>query len=73
MKGLFYGDGGQFVAQLIGVCTNFIFVFAAFFLYFKIFGKVVTMRTSSEVENEGLDSEVGVIAYPEFSISKTHR
>ncbi len=73
VKGLLYGDAGQFFAQLIGVGVNFIFVFVSFYLFFKIFDKIVKMRVSPEVEAEGLDSEVGVLAYPEFSINKTHR
>jgi ammonium transporter, Amt family len=73
VKGLFYGDASQFMAQLVGVSVNIVFVFVAFFLYFKIFDKIVKMRVAPEVEAEGLDSEVGVMAYPEFSINKTHR
>ncbi len=74
VKGLFYGDGGQFVAQLIAVCTNFIFVFVVMFLFFKISNKFLKMRVPAEVEQEGLDmAEVAVIGYPEFSINKTHR
>ena len=35
VKGLFYGDGGQFVAQVISVCTNIILVFCASWVVFK--------------------------------------
>jgi len=74
VKGLLYGDGGQFMAQIIGVMTNFVFVFAAFYIYFKIANVFIPMRVSAEVEQEGLDlHEVGVIAYPDFNLNKTHR
>ncbi|MDR3641117.1 MAG: ammonium transporter [Humidesulfovibrio sp.] len=73
VKGLFYGDAGQFFAQCVGVCTNLVFVFVAFYLYFKISNGIVKLRVTPEVESEGLDSEVGVMAYPEFSINKIHR
>lgn len=65
VKGLFYGDGGQFVAQIVDVCTNFIFVFAASFIMFKVIEMVVGNRVSPEVELQGLDlPEVGALAYP---------
>ncbi|MBF0481867.1 MAG: ammonium transporter [Desulfovibrionaceae bacterium] len=74
VKGLLYGDGGQFMAQCIGVLTNFVFIFCAFVIYFKIMNIFVPMRVSAEIEHEGLDlHEVGVIAYPDFNLNKTHR
>ncbi|MBC7320289.1 ammonium transporter, partial [bacterium] len=39
VRGLFYGDGGQFLAQLIGVLTNFVFVFLVSYLFFKLLDK----------------------------------
>lgn len=74
VKGLFYGDGGQFVAQCIAVCVNFVFVFVVMFIFFKLSDKIAKIRVPAEVEQEGLDmAEVAVIGYPEFSINKTHR
>jgi Amt family ammonium transporter len=74
VTGLFYGDGGQLVAQCIGVCTNFIFVFVSFYIFFKIYNVFSPIRVSAEVEQEGLDlHEVGVLAYPDFNLNKTHR
>jgi Amt family ammonium transporter len=73
VRGLFYGDASQFGAQVIGVLTNAIFVFVAFFVFFKILNLIVPIRVSKEVEMEGLDeSEVTVIAYPDFSVKKDH-
>jgi len=74
VKGLFYGDASQFLAQLVGIGVNIVFVFVVMFIFFKISNKFVKMRVAPELEQEGLDmAEVAVIGYPEFSINKTHR
>ena len=74
VKGLFYGDGGQLVAQLIGICTNFVFVFLVMYVFFKVLNVIVPLRVKPEHELEGLDQyEVAVTAYPEFVLQKTHR
>ncbi len=71
VKGLFYGDGSQFVAQVVGVVVNFCFVFIAMYVFFKILDKIVRLRVTEEQELEGLDqSEVAVTAYPDFEIRK---
>lgn len=71
VKGLFYGDSSQFVAQCIGTVSNIIFVFIASFIFFKILNAVMGMRVSEEVEYDGLDHhEVAVEAYPEFNQTK---
>jgi Amt family ammonium transporter len=74
VKGLFYGDGGQLMAQLIGICTNFVFVFLVMYVFFKVLNVIVPLRVKPEHELEGLDQyEVAVTAYPEFVLQKTHR
>jgi Amt family ammonium transporter len=74
VKGLFYGDGGQFMAQVIGTLTNMVFVFGVMYVFFKVLDRFIPLRVSPEMELEGLDqSEVGVTAYPEFHLNKTHR
>ncbi|MFA6499339.1 MAG: ammonium transporter [Desulfurivibrionaceae bacterium] len=74
VKGLFYGDSGQFLAQVIGTVTNIVFVFVVMYVFFRVLDKIVPLRVSPEMELEGLDqSEVGVTAYPEFNLNKTHR
>jgi Amt family ammonium transporter len=74
VKGLFYGDAGQFMAQIIGTVTNMIFVFGIMYVFFKVLNRFIPLRVSPEMELEGLDqSEVGVTAYPEFQLNKTHR
>jgi ammonium transporter, Amt family len=74
VTGLFYGDGGQLMAQIMGICTNFVFVFLVMFVFFKVSNLIVPMRVKPEHELEGLDQhEVAVSAYPEFVLQKTHR
>jgi Amt family ammonium transporter len=73
VRGLFYGDGSQFIAQVTGVVTNFIFVFVVMYVFFKVLDKIVPLRIPEDVEIEGLDqAEVAVTAYPDFSVHKTH-
>ncbi len=72
VKGLFYGDGSQFGAQIAGVVTCFIFVFVLTYAFLKISNVIVPMRVSEEVELDGLDqSEVAVTAYPDFRDSRS--
>jgi Amt family ammonium transporter len=66
VKGLFYGDPSQFVAQIIGPIVNFCFIFGASWVFFKVYDIVLGMRVSPEVEMEGLDvPEMGAHGYPE--------
>jgi Amt family ammonium transporter len=65
VRGLFYGDGGQLVAQLIGVAVNFAFVFTASYAFFRLVDRGMGLRVPQEVELSGLDSlEMGTDAYP---------
>lgn len=74
VKGLLYGDVGQFIAQVIGILTNMIFVFVVMYIFFKVLDKIVPLRVPAELEQEGLDqAEVSVTAYPDFTLRKTHR
>jgi ammonium transporter, Amt family len=73
VRGLLYGDIGQFIAQIIGPLTNVLFVFSASWLLFKALDMTVGMRVSPEVEIEGLDlPELGALAYPDFSSIPSH-
>jgi ammonium transporter, Amt family len=70
VKGLFYGDLGQLIAQLIGLATVIVWSFGVSFVFFKVLNQLVGMRVSRQVELEGLDiEETGVVAYPDFYIS----
>ena len=67
VTGLFYGDAGQLVAQLMGVATLLGFVFTFSFVVNLILEVVVGQRVSAKVELEGLDiPEMGALGYPEF-------
>ncbi len=67
VRGLFYGDPGQLVAQLVGVATLLGFVFTLSFVFNLFVDFVVGLRVSAESELEGLDiPEMGALGYPEF-------
>jgi Amt family ammonium transporter len=67
VKGLFYGDASQLVAQVVGIVACFVWVFTLFFIFFKVLDAVIGNRVSAEVELEGLDMpEMGAIGYPDF-------
>jgi len=65
VKGLFYGDPGQFLAEIIGAVTCIIVVFALMYGFFKVQNKFFGgIRVKAEDEVEGLDMpEMGVKGY----------
>jgi Amt family ammonium transporter len=67
VKGLFYGDAKQFLAQLIAVAVVFTWAFGTHFVFFKIQSLTTGLRSSAEDEIAGLDpTEMGVLAYPDI-------
>ncbi len=67
VRGLFYGGASQFVAQIVGTVTCFVFIFAISWAFFKALDAVIGMRVSAEEELEGLDvPEMGTHGYPEI-------
>lgn len=69
VTGLFYGDAGQLVAQLIGVATLLGFVFTSVFVVNYVIDKVIGQRVSAKAELDGLDlPEMGQVGYPEFEL-----
>ena len=69
VTGLFYGDAGQFLAQLIGVCTLVGVIFTLSYVFNVIVDVFVGQRVSTDVELEGLDlPEMGALGYPEFQL-----
>lgn len=69
VTGLFYGDAGQLVAQLIGVATLIGFVFTFSFVVNWVIDVLVGQRVGAKAEMEGLDlPEMGALCYPEFEI-----
>jgi Amt family ammonium transporter len=74
VTGLFYGDPGQLVAQLIGVSTLLGIVFSVGFAINLLLDRTMGQRVSPEVELEGLDiPEIGAVAYPEFVLAYEKR
>ena len=73
VRGLFYGDGGQLVAQMFHVVIGFIWAWGVTWVIFKIAKNFMQIRVSPEVEIQGLDvPEFGVLAYPDFVLTSTH-
>jgi Amt family ammonium transporter len=65
VRGLLYGDGGQFAAQLIGVVVNIVVVFGLAWAFFRVVERSIGNRVPAEVEWSGLDAlEMGSEAYP---------
>ena len=66
VRGLFYGDASQLVAQVVGIVANVVAVGAMAYVAYKVTGLVVGgHRVSAEVEELGLDvPEMGVEGYP---------
>jgi ammonium transporter, Amt family len=65
VRGLIWGDAGQFIAQLIGVSVNVIVVLGLAMTFFVILERAIGNRVTAEVEWSGLDSlEMGSEAYP---------
>jgi ammonium transporter, Amt family len=67
VRGLFYGDPGQLIAQLIAVVVAASWAFGLFYLFFTLQKKTMGLRSSAADEVAGLDAtEMGVLAYPDF-------
>lgn len=67
VTGLFYGDAGQLVAQLVGISTLIGFVFSFSFVLNWVLDIFLGQRVSAESEVAGLDlPEMGQLGYPEF-------
>ncbi len=66
VRGLFYGDVSQLAAEAVGVVTCFVFIFASFYMFFKLVEVTLGNRVSAEDEITGLDvPEMGSLGYPE--------
>jgi Amt family ammonium transporter len=69
VKGLLYGDGGQFLAQVAHVVVGFIWAWGVTWIIFTIAKHFMQIRVSREVEIEGLDrGEFGAVCYPDFQL-----
>ncbi len=73
VTGLFYGDPGQLVAQLMGVATLLGIIFTLSYVFNTLVDVVVGQRVSARSELQGLDlPEMGALGYPEFQLTTTH-
>ena len=64
VKGIFFGDPGQLVAQLIGMVVCFVYVFGISWVFFKLYHKLFGLRVSARTELAGLDiPEMGSLGY----------
>ncbi len=70
VKGLFYGDPGQLLAQLVCVGTLIAWGCGSSWLFIKLIDKIMGIRVSKEAEIGGLDiPEMGALGYPNFQIT----
>jgi ammonium transporter, Amt family len=64
VKGLFYGDSGQLVAQLIGCAVILVWAWGGGWVFFKIQDAIQGIRSKPEDEVRGLDlPEMGALGY----------
>jgi ammonium transporter, Amt family len=69
VKGLFYGDGGQFVAQMFHLFVGFFWAWGVTYVIFVIAKRFMAIRVTPEAEMEGLDvPEFGALCYPDFQL-----
>ncbi len=71
VKGLFYGDPSQLLAQFIGITANFVYVGLISLIIFKLIDIFVGNRVDKDTEVEGLDvPEMGVPGYSGVHLDK---
>jgi Amt family ammonium transporter len=69
VRGLLYGDFGQFIMQIIDCAVVIVFGFVMAYVWFKISDLITPIRVSKDIEIEGLDGPVmGVLGYPDFQL-----
>lgn len=72
VRGLFFGDASQLLAQLVAVAVLVIWGFGLSYIFFRFLDKVWGLRVRPEDELEGLDiPEMGVLAYPSNMLSRS--
>ncbi|MFH1877293.1 MAG: ammonium transporter [Candidatus Omnitrophota bacterium] len=73
VDGLFFGGGiGQFITQLAGVASVFVWVFGTAFALFFVIRKTAGLRVSDEEQLKGLDiGEHGMESYAGFQVFST--
>jgi Amt family ammonium transporter len=70
VRGLFYGDPSQLVAQLAAAAVLLIFGLATASACFKLSNLLTPMRVVRDTELMGLDApEMGALGYPDFTVT----
>jgi len=71
VTGLFFGNAGFFIVQLINAAVVFIWAFGLGYIMFRILDSAVGIRVAPQEEVDGLDiGEHGVAAYPNFVLTE---
>ena len=64
VRGIFFGDPGQLVAQIIGMVVCFVYVFGISWVFFAAYKRLFGLRVSVATELRGLDiPEMGGLGY----------
>jgi len=64
-----YNDWSQLGAEVVGTCTNFVFVTLFALVWFKLSGLIIPLRSQRVHEIAGLDvPEMGAEAYPDYQL-----
>jgi len=72
VTGLFYGDAGQLVAQLIGMSTLLGVIFTLSYVFNWLTDMIVGQRVNAKAELAGLDiPEMGALCYPDYVLKIT--
>lgn len=72
VRGLFSGDGGQFIASCIGIIANIVWVGLSTLISMAIIGRLVGNRSNADDELDGLDvAEMGGPGYAADEIHAT--
>ncbi len=70
VKGLVYGDVGQFAAQCAHVVVGFAWAWAVTWVIFMVAKRFMALRVPPDAEIGGLDvPEFGALCYPDFVVS----
>ena len=68
VRGLLFGDFGQFIAQLLNAGVVLVFGFVMAYLWFVFSDRITPLRVPADVEVQGLDiPEMGASAYPDYA------
>ena len=72
VRGLFYGDSSQLMAQLLSAVTVVVFGFVVGYILFKLTNMITPMRVKKETELAGVDvPEMGALGYPDFVMARS--